>query len=61
MVVLGRTKKYLVLRRIDVQRAKLSHVCREKAEELAGRLGDKFLDGYKRKYTEIMYGTEGAE
>lgn len=36
-------------------------IYREKAEELAGRLGDKFLEGYRRKYREIMYGTEGAE
>ena len=39
----------------------MSYFCREKAEELAGRLGDKFLEGYRRKYREIMYGTEGAE
>ena len=39
----------------------MSCVCREKAEELAGRLGDKFLEGYRRKYREIMYGTEEPE
>ena len=33
----------------------------QKSQNRYTSVGDKFLEGYRRKYKEIMYGTEGAE